>query len=215
MCKRLTDQGAELFRADVHDPASLRAALEGCHGVYLVTFYWEHMDAKKEEEEVLNVAKAAKEAGEVDDCCDADAGLECLELVMNIWHAEVSRSVFTSMSASQSIDDVRYHIMMVVAALCLYALQNEIAAQHQSAARPTRLEPRHSFAGVQHVVMSTLQDTRSPQFKAFHDSVPPVSRAPSDMRVPHFDSKVNRDTVSVVVKSLSLTSVEYAMQVDC
>lgn len=43
-------------------PASVSEAVDGAHTVFLVTNYWEHLDAEREYQEGQNVADAAKEA---------------------------------------------------------------------------------------------------------------------------------------------------------
>src|SRR5262245_44218462 len=44
----LARQGAEVVSADLDDPASLRKALTGAHGVFCVTAFWEHFSPDKE-----------------------------------------------------------------------------------------------------------------------------------------------------------------------
>jgi uncharacterized protein YbjT (DUF2867 family) len=61
--KELADLGAELVTANIDDPASLRAALEGAYGAYFVTFYWAHFSPEKERTEAQHMAEAAKAAG--------------------------------------------------------------------------------------------------------------------------------------------------------
>ena len=52
--------GAEIVQGDLDDPASLRAALEGCYGVFGVTNFWEHF--AKEAEQGRNLVNAVAEA---------------------------------------------------------------------------------------------------------------------------------------------------------
>jgi uncharacterized protein YbjT (DUF2867 family) len=61
--KALAALGAEVVAADVHDQASLERAFAGVHGVFAVTFYWAHMSAETEGQEVRNMAEAARRAG--------------------------------------------------------------------------------------------------------------------------------------------------------
>ena len=61
--KALADLGAELFAADVDDPASLKAAFQGAYGAYCVTFFWAHFSPEKEMAEAKSMAEAAKAAG--------------------------------------------------------------------------------------------------------------------------------------------------------
>ena len=46
--KALADAGAEVVKANVDDPASLRRAFEGAYGAFCVTFFWEHFSPEKE-----------------------------------------------------------------------------------------------------------------------------------------------------------------------
>jgi uncharacterized protein YbjT (DUF2867 family) len=61
--KKLAGLGAELFRADVDDPESLRKAFTGAYGAYCVTFFWAHFSPEKEIAEARAMAQAAKQAG--------------------------------------------------------------------------------------------------------------------------------------------------------
>jgi uncharacterized protein YbjT (DUF2867 family) len=61
--RELARLGAEVVRADVSDPASLRAAFQGAHGAYCVTFYWAHMSPERELAEAGALAQAARDAG--------------------------------------------------------------------------------------------------------------------------------------------------------
>jgi len=56
----LRDLGAEVVQGDLDDPASLRAALEGCYGAFGVTNFWEHF--AKEEEQGRNLVNAVAES---------------------------------------------------------------------------------------------------------------------------------------------------------
>ena len=61
--KELAALGAEVVKADVDDPQSVRKALEGVYGAYFVTFFWSHFSPEKEMEEAKVYANAAKDAG--------------------------------------------------------------------------------------------------------------------------------------------------------
>ena len=61
--RALANAGAEIVRADMDEPDSLRHAFEGAHGVYCLTSYWEHFSADKEIAQARNLAGAAKQAG--------------------------------------------------------------------------------------------------------------------------------------------------------
>ena len=61
--KELAALGAEVVKADVDDPQSVRKALEGAYGAYFVTFFWSHFSPEKEMEEAKVYANAAKDAG--------------------------------------------------------------------------------------------------------------------------------------------------------
>jgi len=56
----LRELGAEVVQGDLDDPASLRAALEGCYGAFGVTNFWEHF--AKEEEQGRNLVNAVAES---------------------------------------------------------------------------------------------------------------------------------------------------------
>jgi uncharacterized protein YbjT (DUF2867 family) len=59
----LARHGAEVVRADLDDPASLRDAFRGAHGAYCVTNFWEHFSPDREIAQAANMARAAKEEG--------------------------------------------------------------------------------------------------------------------------------------------------------
>jgi uncharacterized protein YbjT (DUF2867 family) len=61
--RELAGRGAEVVRADVDDPASLRAAFDGAHGAFCVTFFWAHMSPERELAEARAMAQAARDAG--------------------------------------------------------------------------------------------------------------------------------------------------------
>ena len=61
--RALAEAGAEVVEADLTDPASLDRALEGAHGVFAVTFFWEHLSPEREKQDVRNLARASAKAG--------------------------------------------------------------------------------------------------------------------------------------------------------
>ncbi|MEX2178460.1 MAG: NmrA/HSCARG family protein [Gemmatimonadaceae bacterium] len=61
--KALTDLGAEVVQADLHDPTSVRRAFDGAYGAFCVTFFWNHMSPDTETAEARSMADAAKSAG--------------------------------------------------------------------------------------------------------------------------------------------------------
>ena len=60
--KKLAQLGAKIVVADIDDVQSIKKTLEGAYGAYFVTFFWEHFSVEKEQQEVTNFIKAAKEA---------------------------------------------------------------------------------------------------------------------------------------------------------
>jgi uncharacterized protein YbjT (DUF2867 family) len=60
--KELAGMGAEVVVADIDDRESLKKALEGAYGAYMVTFFWDHFSPEKEYAEAQNLAEAAKAA---------------------------------------------------------------------------------------------------------------------------------------------------------
>lgn len=61
--RALAALGAEVVAASVDDPASLARALQGAHGAYFVTFFWEHFSPDREMAHARNMAQAAQDAG--------------------------------------------------------------------------------------------------------------------------------------------------------
>ena len=55
--------GAEVVSGDLDDAASVKRAVEGAHGVYAVTNFWEHFSAEREQTQANNIAQAVKSAG--------------------------------------------------------------------------------------------------------------------------------------------------------
>jgi uncharacterized protein YbjT (DUF2867 family) len=60
--RALADQGVEVVRGDLEDPASLARAAVGVYGIYSVQDYWA-VGAKREVQQGKNAADAAKKAG--------------------------------------------------------------------------------------------------------------------------------------------------------
>src|SRR5262249_49368812 len=60
--QRLKDQGIEVVKGDMEDPASLERALPGVYGVYSVQDFWS-VGAKREVQQGKNMADAARKAG--------------------------------------------------------------------------------------------------------------------------------------------------------
>jgi uncharacterized protein YbjT (DUF2867 family) len=61
--RALAALGAQIVAADVDDAKSLGAALDGAHGAYFVTNFWEHFSPEKELAQARNMAQAAKSVG--------------------------------------------------------------------------------------------------------------------------------------------------------
>lgn len=55
--------GAEVVKADMDQPESLRKAFDGAYGAFLVTNFWEHFSPEKEKEQARNLAEAAQKTG--------------------------------------------------------------------------------------------------------------------------------------------------------
>ncbi len=60
--RALVARGAEVVAGDLDDPASLTRALEGAHGVFAVTNFWEHFSPERELAQAHNIARAAQAA---------------------------------------------------------------------------------------------------------------------------------------------------------
>ncbi len=58
--KALLQKGVEVVEADLDDAESLKKAFKGAYGAYCVTNYWEHYSPEKENQQVKNMAEAAK-----------------------------------------------------------------------------------------------------------------------------------------------------------
>ena len=61
--RALAALGAEVVAADIDDEAGLSRAFAGAHGVFCVTFFWDHFSPDKEIAEAANMARAAQAAG--------------------------------------------------------------------------------------------------------------------------------------------------------
>ena len=61
--KALAKLGAEIVKSDIDDNDSLKRALEGAHGAFFVTFFWNHFSAERETAEAKSMAEDAKNAG--------------------------------------------------------------------------------------------------------------------------------------------------------
>ena len=61
--RALREQGAEIVVADLDDAASVRRALDGAHGAFFVTNFWEHFSPEKEYTQATTMAQAARDAG--------------------------------------------------------------------------------------------------------------------------------------------------------
>ncbi|MEU3316786.1 NmrA/HSCARG family protein [Streptomyces sp. NPDC006662] len=61
--RELERLGAQVVRADLDDEESLAGALEGAYGAYLVTNFWEGMDAAHELAQAQALSRAASHAG--------------------------------------------------------------------------------------------------------------------------------------------------------
>lgn len=59
----LSALGAEVIQADLDDPASLLRAMQGAHGAFCVTNYWEHQSPERELRQAEHMAEAARAAG--------------------------------------------------------------------------------------------------------------------------------------------------------
>ncbi|MGZ8256120.1 MAG: NmrA/HSCARG family protein [Burkholderiaceae bacterium] len=59
----LRQQGADVVVADLDDGASVRRALDGAHGAFCVTSFWEHFSPEKELAQAHAMAQAALDAG--------------------------------------------------------------------------------------------------------------------------------------------------------
>jgi uncharacterized protein YbjT (DUF2867 family) len=61
--KALAQAGAEVVAADAGDEESLKRAFAGAHGVFCVTFFWEHFSPERELADATRMAQAAGQTG--------------------------------------------------------------------------------------------------------------------------------------------------------
>jgi uncharacterized protein YbjT (DUF2867 family) len=61
--QELQKAGAEVVAADVDDVESLKRAFQGAHGVFGVTFFWNHFSPERETEQGTAIAQAAAATG--------------------------------------------------------------------------------------------------------------------------------------------------------
>jgi uncharacterized protein YbjT (DUF2867 family) len=61
--RALATAGAEVVVADLDDAASVQRAMNGAHGAYCVTNFWEHFSPEKELAQAATLAEAAAKAG--------------------------------------------------------------------------------------------------------------------------------------------------------
>ncbi len=59
----LSDLGAEICAADLDDEASLQHAMQGAHGAFCVTNFWEHFSPERELAQADRLAEAAQRSG--------------------------------------------------------------------------------------------------------------------------------------------------------
>ncbi|HEY2535161.1 MAG TPA: NmrA family NAD(P)-binding protein [Xanthobacteraceae bacterium] len=55
--------GAEVATVDIDNEESIKKALQGVYGTFLVTFFWARLSPEREKAEARNLARAAKSAG--------------------------------------------------------------------------------------------------------------------------------------------------------
>ena len=60
--RALAAQGVEVVKGDIGDLQSLQRAFQGAYGAFVVSFFWHHADAKRDLQEIENMALAAKHA---------------------------------------------------------------------------------------------------------------------------------------------------------
>jgi uncharacterized protein YbjT (DUF2867 family) len=61
--RALAARGVEVVRGDADEEASLAEAFQGVYGAFLMTNFWEHMDAARETEQAKALARAVHGAG--------------------------------------------------------------------------------------------------------------------------------------------------------
>src|SRR5688500_14919677 len=57
--RALSEIGADIIVADLDDAASVRRAMDGAHGAFCVTNFWEHLSPEKELTQAHTMAQAA------------------------------------------------------------------------------------------------------------------------------------------------------------
>jgi uncharacterized protein YbjT (DUF2867 family) len=60
--RELAKLGAEVVSANIDSVDDLKRAFEGAYGAFLVTFFWDHFSAEREQEEARHMIEAAKHA---------------------------------------------------------------------------------------------------------------------------------------------------------
>jgi len=112
--RELEALGAEVVRGDYDDPDSLVAAMEGVHGVFAVTDYWEH-GFEAEVRHGRNLLLAAERAGVAHFLfssvagADADTGLEHFESKYEIEEMLTSSDLdYTILRPVEFMDNWRY-----------------------------------------------------------------------------------------------------------
>ncbi|XP_072273452.1 nmrA-like family domain-containing protein 1 [Pyxicephalus adspersus] len=61
--QKLEESGAEVVAADLDDEKSLKTALKGAYGAFVVTNFWEHLDKDKEIKQGKQIADLCKQLG--------------------------------------------------------------------------------------------------------------------------------------------------------
>ncbi|MGZ9076383.1 MAG: NmrA/HSCARG family protein, partial [Burkholderiaceae bacterium] len=61
--RALSESGADVVVADLDDAASVRSAMDGAHGAFCLTNFWEHFSPDKELAQATTMAQAALDAG--------------------------------------------------------------------------------------------------------------------------------------------------------
>ena len=61
--RALAARGVEVVKADLLDPSTLRSALEGAHGAFVVTNFWDPAQMPRETETGTAAVQAARDAG--------------------------------------------------------------------------------------------------------------------------------------------------------
>ncbi|MFC0110821.1 NmrA/HSCARG family protein [Kibdelosporangium aridum] len=62
VARELAARGAQIVKADLDDPDSVRAAFQGAYGAFVVTAFWEYGSAEREQAHVRAAVDAAKAA---------------------------------------------------------------------------------------------------------------------------------------------------------